>query len=195
VNGRIEAFNKILETTLMKICSVNKDELDLRVPVVLWAYRTTCKKLTMQPPFKLVYGLEAVVPMEYLVPSLRIIAFTHMDDIGIVQERLMQLVELEEDRFIAGFHQHVQKESEKAYHDRHIKKKSFKQGDLVLVYDNEFMNHLGKFTIHWLGPYEVFYVIEGGVSQLNTWNGEWKDGLVNESQLKLYYDNHLPCNH
>jgi hypothetical protein len=74
------------------------------------------------------------------------------------------LVELEEDRFIAGFHQHVQKESEKAYHDRHIKKKSFKQGDLVLVYDNEFMKHLGKFTIHWLGPYEVFYVIEGGVS-------------------------------
>jgi transposase InsO family protein len=46
-NGTIEAFNKILETTLMKICSVNKDELDLRVPVVLWAYRTTCKKLTM----------------------------------------------------------------------------------------------------------------------------------------------------
>jgi hypothetical protein len=45
------------------------------------------------------------------------------------------LVELEEDIFIAGFHQQVQKEREKAYHDRHIKKKEFKQGDLVLVYD------------------------------------------------------------
>jgi hypothetical protein len=59
----------------------------------------------MQTPFKLVYGLEAVVPMEYLVPSLRITAFTYMDDTGVVQERLTQLVELEEDRFIAGFHQ------------------------------------------------------------------------------------------
>jgi hypothetical protein len=64
----------------------------------------------MQTPFKLVYGLEAFVPMEYLVPSLRIAAFTYMDDTGIVQERLAQLVELEEDRFIAGFHQQVQKE-------------------------------------------------------------------------------------
>ena len=55
----------------------------------------------MQTPFKLVYGLEVVVPMEYLVPSLRIVTFIDMDDTGVVQERLMQLVELEEDMFIA----------------------------------------------------------------------------------------------
>jgi hypothetical protein len=89
--------------------------------------------MKMNTPFKLVYDIEVVVLMEYLVPSLRIAAFTDMDDIVVVQDILAQLVEMEEDRFIAIFHQQVQKEREKAYRDRHIKKKSFKQGDLVLV--------------------------------------------------------------
>ena len=55
---------------------------------VLWAYKTTCKKLTGFTPFKLVYGQEAVVPMEFLVPSMRITAFTEMDDSVAEAERM-----------------------------------------------------------------------------------------------------------
>eukprot|EP00253_Pinus_taeda_P010550 PITA_10550 len=74
---------------------------------VLWDYRTTGKKLTGKTSFRLVYGVEVVMPLEYIVPSLRITSLTGMADREALEERLKQLLELEEDRFLAGFHQQV----------------------------------------------------------------------------------------
>jgi len=67
----------------------------------------TCKNFTAQTPFRLVYGVEAVMPMEYIVPSLHIVTLMGMKDRGALEERLLQLAELEEERFLAGFHQQI----------------------------------------------------------------------------------------
>lgn len=79
------------------------------------------KKLTGQTPFKLGYGQEAVMAIEYIMLSLCIVALTDMDDHETMEEHIVQLMELGEDQFLAGFHKHVQKEREKAWNDRHIK--------------------------------------------------------------------------
>ena len=96
-----------METTLTKVYNSQWSDWDLRVPAVLWAYRTMCKKLTGHTPFWLVYGMDDVMLMEYIVPSLCIATFTGMEDRRALENRLMQLTELEEGRFLAGLHQQV----------------------------------------------------------------------------------------
>ena len=70
--------------------------------------------------------------------SLWIVLFTRMADHKALEDRLMQLTKLEEHRFLARFHQQVQKEREKAWHNQHIKMCNFKVNDLVLLYDSKF---------------------------------------------------------
>jgi hypothetical protein len=52
--------------------------------------------------------------MEFIVPSMRITTITEISDTSEIEEILAQLVQLEEDMFLFGFHQHVQKYREKA---------------------------------------------------------------------------------
>lgn len=104
-----------------------------------------------------------MIPMEYIVPNLRIAKFVGMAYRGDLEERLTQLAELEEDQFLAGFHQQVQKEHENAWHNQHIKPCTFKINDLVLLYDSKLDNFPAKFRMHWLGPYAIKEITSGGV--------------------------------
>lgn len=106
------------------------------------------------------------MPMEYIVPGLCITTFIDMAYCEALEEWLTQLMMLEEDRFLAGFHQKVHKEHEKEWHDRHTKLRTFKINDLVLLYDSKFTKFAGKFQMHWLGPYVINEITDGGTIQL-----------------------------
>ena len=78
------------------------------------------------------------MPIEYIMPSLKIVAITDIPNVGEVEERLHQLVQMEEDQFILSYHQRV-KERQKAWHNCHIKFKQFQPSDFVLLNDSKFL--------------------------------------------------------
>ena len=63
-NGQAEATNKTLLFALKKRLEKAKGKWVEMLPDVLWAYRTTPRRLTGNTPFALVYGIDAVIPME-----------------------------------------------------------------------------------------------------------------------------------
>ena len=116
-----------------------------------------------------------------------------MADNDLMEDGLAQLLALEEDHFLASFHQQVQKAREKVWHDCHIKQRAFKNGYLVLMYDSKFTKFLGKFQMHWLGLYVIKDISDGGAVQLEKLHGEVFPGGINGSILKVYRDNRAPA--
>ena len=47
-----------------------------KLPFALWGYRTSVRALTGATPYTLVYGSEAVLPIELEIRSLRVLAET-----------------------------------------------------------------------------------------------------------------------
>ncbi|XP_028124108.1 uncharacterized protein K02A2.6-like [Camellia sinensis] len=68
-NGQAEATNKTLIRILSKIMDEFGGTLSEQLIVALWAYRTSKRKPTQATPYSLVYGSEAVLPIELETPS------------------------------------------------------------------------------------------------------------------------------
>jgi hypothetical protein len=60
-----------------------------------------------------------------------------MKDDESIAQRIANLQELEEVRFLVYFHQIIEKSRQKSWHDGHIKFKIYLQGDNVLLYDSQ----------------------------------------------------------
>ena len=135
-SGVVEPFNKTLTKGHTKICSIDKNNRDDKIPAVLWPYRTTYKRETNQTPFKLVYVQEVVVPLHFRPHTFEIAKVLKLDISEAKHKRLFQLKKLEEDIVIALQHQESQKQQQKAWHDKNIKSKNISVSDLVLLYDS-----------------------------------------------------------
>ena len=65
---------------------------------VLWAYRSSLKIATRFSPFSLIYGTEAISPVELVIPTLRVVLEGIQEDTDSMSNkgRLVDLEGLEE---------------------------------------------------------------------------------------------------
>ncbi|KAK0607684.1 hypothetical protein LWI29_018587 [Acer saccharum] len=70
-NGQAESTNKTIVNKLKKRLEAEKSQWAEKLPEILWLYRTTPRRSTGETPFSLVYGSEAVIPIETRLSTAR----------------------------------------------------------------------------------------------------------------------------
>ena len=154
-NGQTKKTNGILCKILTKTNSGVGSDWDTKLFTALWAYRIAYKVPTNATPFQLVYGPEAILPIELEVSSLRITVDYRLEDVESLQFHLSQLEKLDETCAQVLLTTEAIQKQRKSYYDSKLKLKVFKSNDLVLLYESQFKHFLGKLQVRWHGPYHI----------------------------------------
>jgi hypothetical protein len=130
-NGQVESSNKTLIKLIKKKIEDNPKRWHEVLSEALWAHRISKNSATKVTPFKLVYGQEAILPIEVNLDALRIARQNELSAIDyhnlmldwldkVSDERIKALGEIERDKLrVVG-----------AYNKK-VKEKSFQVADLV----------------------------------------------------------------
>ena len=175
---------------LKKVVSQNKKQWHEKLLTALWAYRTTTRTPTGMTPYSLVYGGEAVLPLEVQIASLRVAINEKLTEDESIKLRFSELDNLEEKRLRALQNLEAYQARMSRAFDKRLKRRSFKQGDLVLAVVRP-MNIIhrmeAKFEPKWEDPFVVKDVYSSGAYRIISPDGEYCPPPINGKYLKCYY--------
>ncbi|XP_070049792.1 uncharacterized protein [Nicotiana tomentosiformis] len=144
------------------------------------------KSSTGETPFFLVYGAEALIPVEVGEPTLR---YFQVDEESNNESMLINLELLEEHMDLARVRMVAQKQRMERYYNRRANFRYFKVGDLVLrkVTQNTRELNAGKLGPMWEGPYRISAITGKGSYEVENQNGDKLPSNWNVAHFKRYY--------
>ncbi|XP_072086973.1 uncharacterized protein [Arachis hypogaea] len=128
-NGQAEAANRVILQEIKKKLNNAKGEWAKLIPETLWSYNTTKQTTTGETPFKLLYGSEALIPVEVGVPTLRAELYDEQHNTNM---RNAELDLVEEERDITAIKQRAKKQLAERQHNKKVVPRTFSKDDLVL---------------------------------------------------------------
>ncbi|XP_074365325.1 uncharacterized protein LOC141706461 [Apium graveolens] len=147
--------------------------------------QTTPRSSTGETPFRLAYGIEAVLPVEISLIFPRLEVF----DPSLALEGVRFHNDLlEETREESRLRMIAQQEKTANYFNKKVRSKLFKVGDLVLRDSAASQPTItGKLKPTWEGPYRVSKVVSTGTYELSYLEGQPIKNAWNDIHLKKYY--------
>jgi len=125
-NGQAEAANKVILVELRKRLDNAKGWWPEELVEVLWAYRCTPQSAMNESPFSLVYGADAMIPVEIGKPSLRWELYDHDQNHQNMSTHLNHLPELREKAQIRNL---AAKQRAARKYNTNLHPRSFAKGD------------------------------------------------------------------
>jgi hypothetical protein len=189
-NGQAESRNKTLVKLIKKKIEDNPKRWHEVLSEALWAHHISRHGASKVSPFELVYGQEAVLPIEVNLGAYRLAEKNNldvdtyyalmMDNIDEVTNKHMEaLEEIEKDK----------RRVARAYNKK-VKVKSFQVGDLVwkmILPIGTNSNKFGKWSPSWEGPYKVVKVCSENFYMVETLQGQQLPRALNKRYLKKYH--------
>ena len=130
-NGQAESTSKIIKANLRKVVNNNPSNWDELLLEVLWAYRTSKRLSINTTPFSLVYGHDAVLPMEVTVQSLRMTKKNQLSHIDYENAMMAEMDDLDEAQVATLNSIILQKQKVIKSYNRRVRPKTFAIRDLV----------------------------------------------------------------
>ena len=159
-----------------------------KIPFALWGYTTSIRASIGATLYSLVYGSEAVLPIEVEIQSLSVLAKTKVLEEDWLKQRYEQLALIDEKRARAQYHaQGYQKRIARAFNKK-VRPRNLKEGDLVLkVLRDETFDPEGKIKPRWSGPFIIKKIMLGGTTRITDLYRKEILCPINMDRLRRYH--------